>query len=130
MTESLLETTDIEASEYSVVMQEKDAPIVFDVDKARKQAKILLAWESCEPGKRYRIFAGVKKEDGEFISYCLNLPGAVSCGDSLREAIENLREAVAGCIGSYLDAGKQIPWIEASGSKDEYDFAEWIDVDV
>ena len=70
------------------------------------------------------------KEDGEFVSYCLNLPGAVSCGDSQAEALENLREAVEGCIESYLDAGERIPWIEPSSSKDEYDFAEWIDVDV
>ena len=129
MTEQTVGTRDIEASVYGVAAQEKDARIAFDVDKAEKRVKIL-SWKSSEPGKRYRILAAARKEDGTFVSYCLNLTGAVSCGDSLQEAVENLREAVAGCISSYLEAGKEIPWTEAPGSKDEYDFAEWIDVDV
>ena len=80
--------------------------------------------------KRYRVCVAVNEEDGEFASYCLSLPGAVSCGDSKKEALGNIREAVAECILSYRDMGKEIPWTEASGSKDEYDFAKWIDVDV
>ena len=80
--------------------------------------------------KSYRVLAAVKKEDEDFISYCLNLPGAASCGGSVEQAIENLREAIAGCILSYRDAGEDIPWTEPSGSEEEYVFAEWIDVDV
>ncbi len=129
MTEQTIGTRDIEASVYSVATQEEDALMAVGVDKAEEGVKIL-SWKFSEPGKRYRIFAGVKEEDGEFVSYCLNLPGAASCGDSLDKAVENLREAVAGCIWSYLGAGKQIPWTEPSGSKDEYDFTQWIDVDV
>ncbi len=129
MTEQTVGTRDIEASVYGVAIQEEDALMTVGIDKAEKGVKIL-SWKSSEPGKRYRILAGVKEEGGEFVSYCLNLPGAVSCGDSLQEAVENLREAVAGCISSYLEAGKEIPWTQAPGSKDEYDFAKWIDVDV
>ena len=129
MTEQTVGTQDIKASVCGVAIQEEDAQTVFDVDRTKKWVKTL-SWKSSEPGKRYRILAGVREEGGEFVSYCLNLPGAASCGDSLDKAVENLREAVAGCIGSYLDGGKQIPWTEPSGSKDEYDFAQWIDVDV
>ena len=129
MTEQTIGTRDIEASVYGVAIQEADPLMAVGVDKTEKGVKILF-WKSSEPGKRYRILAAVREEDGAFVSYCLNLPGAVSCGDSLQEAVENLREAAAGCIGSYLDVGKQIPWIEPSGSKDEYDFTQWIDVDV
>ena len=129
MTEQTVGTRDIEASVYGVAAQEKDARTAVDVGKAGKQVK-KLSWKFSEPGKRYRVFAGVKEEGGEFVSYCLNLPGAASCGDSLGKAVENLREAVAGCISSYLEAGKEIPWTQAPGSKDEYDFTQWIDVDV
>ena len=129
MTEQTVGTRDIEASVYSIAIQEEDALITVGADKAGKQVEIL-SWKSSEPGKRYRVLAAVREEDDAFVSYCLNLPGAASCGDSLDKAVENLREAVAGCIGSYLDAGKQIPWTEPSGSKDEYDFTQWIDVDV
>ncbi len=129
MAEEAISTRDIEASVYGVAIQEEGALITVGVDKAVKGVKIL-SWKSSEPGKRYRILAAVREEDDAFVSYCLNLPGAVSCGDSLQEAVENLRKAVGGCIGSYLDGGKQIPWIEPSRSKDEYDFTQWIDVDV
>ena len=129
MTEQTAGTRDIEASVYGVAIQEEDALMTVGVDKAEKGLK-RLSWKFSEPGKSYRILAGVKEEGGEFVSYCLNLPGAASCGDSLGEAVENLREAVAGCISSYLEAGKEIPWTKAPGSKDEYDFAKWIDVDV
>ena len=89
-----------------------------------------LLWSSHNPGERYRVCAAVNKEEGEFVSYCLSLPGAVSCGDTAEEAIENLRKAVAGCILSYGDAGQEIPWTDASRSKDEYESTEWIDVDI
>lgn len=129
MTKQTVDTRDIKASVYGVAVQEKDARKAFGADRTENPVK-RLSWKASEPGKRYRVFAGVKKEGGEHVSYCLNLPGAVSCGDSRDKAVENLREAVAGCIKSYLDAGKQIPWIKPLGSKDEYDFTEWIDVDV
>lgn len=129
MTEALARTEDIQASEYGVAIE--DSSIRLGPVPDRTEGKeIKLTWSSYEPGKRYRLLAAVKEEEGEFSSYCLSLPGAVSCGDSPKEAMENLREAVAGCILSYRDAGQEIPWADASGSKDEYDFTEWIGVDV
>lgn len=92
-------------------------------ESARKPSPRKITWT-------LRLLAGVKEEDGEFSSYCLNLPGAVSCGDSKEEAFENIREAVEECISLYRDMRKEIPWAEASGSKDEYDFVKWIEVDV
>ena len=35
----------------------------------------------------------VEEEDGQFASYCREL-GTASCGDTIAEALENLREAI------------------------------------
>ena len=96
---------------------------VVSGESARKPSPREITWT-------LRLLAGLNKEGGEFVSYCLSLPGAVSCGSTRKEALENLREAVVGCILSYREAGQGIPWADASGSKDKYDFAEWIAVDV
>lgn len=129
MTEALARTEDIQASEYAVAIKDSSICVGSVPDKA-KGKKIELSWSFYDSGKRYRILAAIQKDKGGYISYCLSLPGAVSCGDTVEEAIENLREAVVGCILSYRDAGQEIPWTDASGSKDEYDFTQWIAVDV
>lgn len=36
--------------------------------------------------------------DGGFVAECLNLPGCASHGDTEREAVENLVEAIAGVL--------------------------------
>jgi antitoxin HicB len=49
-------------------------------------------------------------ETGGFYAYIANLPGVVSEGDTIEEAIENVREAFAGVVASYRDSGEPIPW--------------------
>lgn len=80
----------------------------------------------------YRCHLAImREEDGSISIIVLNLPGAGSCGDTEEEAIANTREAVAGLIGSYLDAGDEIPWVDMNsytipdGAKQK-----WILVDV
>ncbi len=42
----------------------------------------------------YIVLTGiVDEEDGQFASYCREL-GTASCGDTISEALENLREAI------------------------------------
>jgi Uncharacterized conserved protein len=43
-----------------------------------------------------------KDEEGRFIAECPDLPGCITEGDSLDEAIENLNEAIVGCLKSRL----------------------------
>ncbi|MDD3293036.1 MAG: type II toxin-antitoxin system HicB family antitoxin, partial [Candidatus Pacebacteria bacterium] len=43
-----------------------------------------------------------KDEEGRFIAECPDLPGCITEGDSLDEAIENINEAIAGCLKSRL----------------------------
>jgi predicted RNase H-like HicB family nuclease len=39
-------------------------------------------------------------EEGGFVVSCPSLPGCHSQGDSTKEALKNIREAIAGCLES------------------------------
>jgi predicted RNase H-like HicB family nuclease len=45
----------------------------------------------------------VQDEDGGYIVSCPALPGCHSQGDSEKEARENIREAIVGCIQSLAE---------------------------
>jgi predicted RNase H-like HicB family nuclease len=73
-----------------------------------------VSWETIlrEESLGYRCYiALVREADGSYSAIVVNLPGCGSCGDSEAEAIENVREAIQGTIASYIDAGKEIPWV-------------------
>jgi len=48
-------------------------------------------------------------EEGGYTITVPSLPGCVTQGDTLEEAIENVREAIAGYIETLKDLGKPIP---------------------
>ena len=37
-------------------------------------------------------------EDGRFVAECTDLPGCLSKGDTVEEAISNINEAIVGCL--------------------------------
>ncbi len=41
-------------------------------------------------------------EDGKYVVECTTLPGCLSEGDTIEEAIENITEAIVGCIKSRI----------------------------
>ena len=41
-------------------------------------------------------------EGGRYVVECPDLPGCMTEGDTLKEAIENINEAIVGCIKSRL----------------------------
>jgi predicted RNase H-like HicB family nuclease len=43
-----------------------------------------------------------RDEDGRLVAECTDLPGCLSEGDTLEEAIENISEAIIGCLKSRL----------------------------
>ena len=48
-------------------------------------------------------------ENGSYVVECTDLPGCLSEGENLREAIENISEAIVGCLKSRLKvAGEQL----------------------
>jgi predicted RNase H-like HicB family nuclease len=48
---------------------------------------------------------------GGFSALAVTLPGCASQGETVPEALENVREALAGVIWSYLEDGSEIPWL-------------------
>jgi predicted RNase H-like HicB family nuclease len=48
-------------------------------------------------------------EDGRYVAECTDLPGCLSEGETLKEVIENISEAIIGCLKSRLKvAGEQL----------------------
>ena len=41
-------------------------------------------------------------EDGRYVAECLDLPGCLSEGETMKEALENISEAIVGCLKSRL----------------------------
>lgn len=74
---------------------------------------------------RYPIFIEPGDHDHAFGVIVPDLPGCFSAGDTLEEALDNAREAVATWLESQLDNGEAVP---ASKTVDAYfkDFAGWI----
>ena len=46
-----------------------------------------------------------EEEDGQFVSYCREL-GTASCGDTVAEALDNLREAIEPNIDGLEEVGE------------------------
>ncbi len=50
-----------------------------------------------------------KDEEGRYVAECTDLPGCLSEGDTLGDALENINEAIIGCLKSRLkSAGERI----------------------
>ena len=56
----------------------------------------------------YRVLIE-QDEDGAFVAECPSLPGCVSEGATRDEAIENIKDAIAGYIGSLRKHNEPIP---------------------
>jgi predicted RNase H-like HicB family nuclease len=46
-------------------------------------------------------------DDWRYVVECPDLPGCVTEGDTLKEAIENINEAIVGCIKSRLKTASE-----------------------
>ena len=57
---------------------------------------------------KYRIFVE-QDEDGIFVAECPALPGCISQGNSRREAVQNITDAIAGYLESLKKHNEPIP---------------------
>ena len=57
---------------------------------------------------KYRIFIE-QDEDGVFVAECPTLPGCISQGNSRREVIQNITDAIAGYLESLKKHNEPIP---------------------
>lgn len=48
-------------------------------------------------------------DDGSFSAYVPDLPGCVSCGDTPGQALDSIREAVAGHLATLREFGEPVP---------------------
>ena len=59
-------------------------------------------------------------EDGRYVAECVDLPGCLTEGDTIEEALENINEAIIGCLKSkLLVAGEKIKIPAFSGRDSE-----------
>jgi predicted RNase H-like HicB family nuclease len=83
-------------------------------------------WET--PGPRaYECRTLLCPEDeGGYSAHVLNLPGVVSQGETLREALANIAEAFGAAVSYYLENRGTIPWtpVEIERSQDSQE--RWI----
>lgn len=57
---------------------------------------------------RYRVIVE-EDEDGMFVAECPTLPGCISQGATRHEAIDNIKEAIAGYLESLRKHNEPIP---------------------
>jgi predicted RNase H-like HicB family nuclease len=50
-----------------------------------------------------------KADDGSYSAYVPDLPGCTSCGDTVEELRENMREAIEGHVELLREHGEPIP---------------------
>ena len=48
-------------------------------------------------------------EDGGYVAECPAIPGCISEGDTVEEALANIREAAEGCLESLAERGEPLP---------------------
>lgn len=57
---------------------------------------------------KYRVIIE-RDEDGAFVAECTSLPGCVSQGGTREEALENIKDAIAGYLASLKKHNEPIP---------------------
>jgi len=58
---------------------------------------------------RYPVIVTPDPEDGGFVAECPAIPGCVSEGDTVEQAMANIRDAIEGCIAVLREKGQPIP---------------------
>jgi len=71
-----------------------------------------------------------EEEDGVFSCHAANLPGVVSQGRTLEEAIDRIGEAAAAVIAEYRDQKQVVPWDSNPASAEAGETTRWIVVHV
>lgn len=66
-------------------------------------------WSIFEDGRLFSCDIAIVRERAGYSALAVNLPGVVSCGDSIDDAIKNVRDALSAALAVYVEDG-QIPW--------------------
>jgi len=68
--------------------------------------------------------------EGGYSAHALRLPGVASQGDTIDQALENIKEAFRGAVSVYQEDDQQIPWEEITIDRPAGSLERWILVDV
>ena len=89
------------------------------IESMSKRSKLALRKVSMTTTEIRPLAIRIWMEDGDesYSVEALNLPGAVSCGDTQDEAIANIKEAALSVIEVYEASSESVPWKELSESE-------------
>ena len=98
----------------------------------RHAPTVTTEWEDLQDRRVYRCAVVIYPEPqaGGFSAFVKDLPGAVSQGETLGEALANITEAVTGVLRVYLEDASGIPWERAERKLPPASEIRWIEVDV
>lgn len=83
-----------------------------------------------QPSKEaaYRCCILLSSEDNGYCVRAADLAGVVSDGETVDEAVQNIKEAYAGAIESYRSHGDPIPWLIPPRNPEENERSFWIEL--
>jgi predicted RNase H-like HicB family nuclease len=58
---------------------------------------------------RYPVVVTPDLEDGGFVAECPAISGCVSEGETIEEAMANIRDAIEGCLAVLAEKGEPLP---------------------
>lgn len=58
---------------------------------------------------RFTVVLSPDPEDGGYVAECPAIPGCISEGDSIEEALVNIREAIEGCLETLAARNEPLP---------------------
>lgn len=70
------------------------------------------------------------EQDGGYSAHALRLPGIVTQGETIEEALENIRDAFQSVIQTYLESGGTVPWQPCEEDRPRGSMERWILVNV
>ena len=56
---------------------------------------------------KFKIIGEIIDEEGRYVMECPDLPGCLTEGETLEEAMNNINEAILGCLNSRLKNAKE-----------------------
>lgn len=71
----------------------------------------------------------LSREDDGYCVRAADLAGVVSDGDTIDEAVQNIKEAYAGAIESYQAHGELVPWLIPPREPEQNEQRVWIELD-
>jgi len=85
-------------------------------------------WQMIANSYHCRVYLEEDTEEGGFTIVAASLPGAISEGESVGEAMENFKEAFRGLLEMYAEAGEAVPWEEVERPSNSIERVVLVDV--